>query len=228
MLKPLIHGFHRYGGLVVCVQIMLWSLSGFLMAFWSFGDLYVDPPPAALALADFKLLPPQLEQKIQAQLAVKPDAEKVSIQKVEWVTVAQQPYYRVHLSNQNVLLLDQAGEAQSPLSPALAARIAREQYTGQGELGTVDLLPTSRGNYFSSTPVFKATFQDAQHTEIYIDPQSGTLLARRKALWSWYNRMWEFHLMKYSADASTNKILLLVFATLSFLVSLTGLFKFFR
>lgn len=198
------------------------------MAFWSFGDLYADPPPAALAMTDFKLSPRQLEQKIQRQWPTQAEAEGVHVVKIEWVTVAQQPFYRVYLSNHKVLLLDHTGAAQSPLSPALAASIAREQYTGQGELSTVDLLPTSRGNYFSSTPVFKATFQDAQHTEIYIDPQSGALLARRKALWAWYNRMWEFHLMKYSPDATTNKMLLLVFATLSFLVSLTGLLKFFR
>jgi hypothetical protein len=43
-----------------------------------------------------------------------------------------------------------------------------------------------------------------------------------------YNRMWEFHLMKYTPSPALNKVLLLVFAVLNALVALTGFAKFFR
>ncbi len=216
-LAGLGRGFHRYVGLVVSLQIMLWSLSGFLMAFWNFGDLYTNPAPVPLALEQVKLTPADVKKRISDPVT-----------SLELIMLADQPFYRITSKNQPVQLMDQQGQMHSPISPALAAKIAKYQYLGSGLLQTIDLLPTSEGNYFSSQPVFRARFDDAQKTEIYLDPRSGNLLARRKALWSWYNRMWEFHLMKYSAHAATNKILLLSCAVLSFLVSLTGIFKFLR
>lgn len=226
VLKQIIHGFHRYAGLVICVQIMLWSMSGFLMAFWSFGDLYQDPPPVPLAFESVKLNPQEVLQTL-SRLQSSP-VENDAVLDLKLLMLAGKPFYRIQSTQTPVRLMDQHGNIRSPLDPALAAAIAREQYLGKAPLGTIDLLPTSSGNYVSSTPVFKASFQDAQGTEIYIDPQSGALLARRKALWRWYNRMWEFHLMKYSANNALNKYLLLFSAVISFLVSLTGLFKFFR
>ena len=218
VIKQWVHGFHRYAGLVICLQIMLWSLSGFLMTFWSFGDLYIDPDPIPLAFEKVKLSPSQVSQLLKEE----------DLLDLKLLMLAGEPFYRIQSAKAPVRLMDQQGKIRSPIAPALAAAIAREQYLGAGTLSTIDLLPTSRGNYVSSTPVFKASFQDAARTEVYIDPQSGALLARRKALWRWYNRMWEFHLMKYSSHNALNKYLLLFSAVISFLVSLTGLLKFFR
>ena len=200
-------------------------MSGFLMAFWSFGDLYQDPPPVPLSLEKVKLSPRQVEQNLAR---LEPSSAQNEILDLRLLMLAGAPFYRIQSAHTPVRLMDQEGKIRSPLDPALAAAIAREQYLGNAPLGTIDLLPTSKGNYVSVTPVFKASFQDAQGTEIYIDPQSGALLARRKALWRWYNRMWEFHLMKYSQNPILNKYLLLFSAIISFLVSLTGLLKFSR
>lgn len=60
---------------------------------------------------------------------------------------------------------------------------------------------------------------------MYIDPKSGELLAKRKGIWSFYNTMWEFHLMKYTSNNSLNKNILLLSALISFIVSLTGFIK---
>lgn len=193
------------------------------MTFWSFGDLYQNPPATPLALTQVKLSP----QTLSTQLKHSIPTQKSPATRIELVMLANSPYYRVHYPDHSVYLVDQSGQVHHPISPELAASIAREQYLGQGTLATIDFLPESSGNYFSSQPVYKALFQDPQATEVYINPQSGELLARRKALWRWYNRMWEFHLMKYTSHAPLNKYLLLLSAVLSFGVSLTGLFKFF-
>jgi len=213
-----LHFLHRYGGLIVSLQLLLWSLSGFLMAFWSFGDLYVDPEPQALDPAKFSLSPQAVTQYLPPQ---------TQVQSLELVLLADQPVYRVRRIGQPPLLLDPNGQHLSPLSTEYATTLGRSLYLGTGELLRTELLPRSQGNYVSSTPVYRLQFADAQRTEIYLDPNSGQLLARRKALWRWYNRMWEVHLMKYTPSATVNKLLLLAFALLTFVVSLTGLFKFF-
>lgn len=212
-----LHAFHRYAGLLVSLQLLLWSLGGLCMAFWSFGDLYTDPPPQALNWSDIQLNPAALAQILPMGTEVKT---------IQLIAPAGQPLYRVSSLEGKSFLIDQAGQLQTPLSEALATELAKAYYAGEGVLRTLELLPNSTGNYVSSTPVYRAMFADSQQTEIYLHPDSGQLLGRRKALWSWYQRFWRFHLMQYTPSAAWNKGLLLFFAALTFLVSLTGLLQF--
>jgi len=126
------------------------------------------------------------------------------------------------------VLINQEGQKISPLSLEMAKRLALFHYTGQGQIKDLQLLATSDGNYVSSSPVYRAQFEDPQGSELYLDPNTGDLLARRKALWFWYHWIWQFHLMKYTPSPLVNRVLLFVFASLSFLVSLTGLIKFWQ
>lgn len=215
----LLRYLHRYGGLLVSLQILVWSLGGFFMAFWNFSDLYVDPPVQPIHWQAVKLSTTEIPALLPAN---------TQIQSIRLFNLGSEPFYLVERSNQSPLLLDQKGQIQSPLSPELATTQARSLYTGSGHLQTIDLLPHSTGNYVSDKPVYRARFDDAQKSEIYLDPNSGQLLGRRKAIWRWYNRFWTWHLMKYSPNAQANKLLLLGFAGLAFVVSLTGIWKFFR
>lgn len=212
-----IHGFHRYAGLLVSLQILVWSLGGFFMAYWSFGDLYAQVPQPAIVWQAVKLSPQQI-----------PALFKKPIQSVALISLAGSPLYLVSFANETDQLVDQSGQKLSPLSLEWARRLAMFHYTGEGQLKDLQLLATSSGNYVSSTPIYRAQFDDAQQSELYLDPNTGELLARRKALWFWYQWMWQFHLMKYTPSPLLNRLLLFAFAGLSFLVSATGLIKFWK
>lgn len=189
------------------------------MAFWDFGDLYANRPPQTLELSQATLSPQELTAFLPPQSR---------LQALELITLNDQFYYRVSRINDSTLLMDMQGQIHSPLSLEMAKTLGQVYYLGSAKLKSIDFLPESKGNYYASTPVYRLRFDDAQKTEIFIDPDSGSLLARRKALWRWYNRFWEFHLMKYTPSAKLNKILLLSFAVLAVWVSLSGVLKFFK
>lgn len=218
--RRLLDGLHRYLGLVAFGQVLLWSLSGVLMYTLDFGDLYRDPPPAPLPLQQ-SLNPEQLQQRLQQLL---PGQRLTGLQ---LRNLGGALAYRLETAD-TTLLLDARGQRLDPLSPAWAQRIAVAGYTGSGRVRQVERLPRSDGNYVSARPIYRIRFDDAQSTEIYVDPASGELLARRKALWGLYNRMWEFHLMKYTPFPALNKSLLLLFAVINAVVALTGLLRFVR
>lgn len=222
MLLKLLNWIHRWIGLLVFGQVLLWSLGGLLMAGLNFGDLYREPPPAPLSVTGATLSPDALAQHLQH---VAPGSQLLGIRVRN---VAGELVYQLDHLKGPPLLFNRQGQVISPISPALAERVARLGYTGTGPVNQTELLPTSTGNYVSSQPIYRITFADAQKTEIYVDPNTGSLLARRKALWALYNRMWEFHLMKYTPSPAVNKALLLLFAVLNALVALTGFAKFFR
>ncbi|MEZ0374199.1 MAG: PepSY domain-containing protein [Candidatus Sericytochromatia bacterium] len=220
-IKRLLNASHRWLGLLAFAQVLLWSLSGFLMYSLDFSDLYADPPPAPLPLSQAELTP----QTLQSRLAQLHPGSKLTGLQIR--NIGGQLAYQLTGTSSAPLLLDASGAALK-IDSQLATRVARLGYTGQGQVRQTELLPSSAGNYFSSTPVYLVRFDDPQQTEIYIDPASGSLLARRKALWGLYNQMWEFHLMKYTPFKAVNKALLLIFAILNALVALTGFLKFFR
>ena len=218
----LINALHRYLGLLAFGQVLLWSLSGALMYTLDFADLYADPPPRALPLAQATLTPQGLQKRLQTLI---PGSQLTGL-RVQ--NLGGELTYLLERSQGAPMLLDARGQRLDPIPAGLAAKVAQAGYTGQGKLSGSELLPASHGNYASSRPIYRIRFADAQQTEIYVDPGTGALLARRKALWGLYNRMWEFHLMKYTPWSGFNKLLLLVFAVLNGLVALTGFVKFFR
>jgi hypothetical protein len=221
-LRRAIDLFHRYIGLLAFAQVFLWSLSGFLMYSLDFSDLYREPPEPALPLSTTGLPPQTLQTRLRV---LRPDSQLTGI---AVRNLGGQLVYQLNHSAGAPLLLDAQGQQINPISPELAAKVAQAGYTGKAQIQQTKLLQSSTGNYMSAQPVYRVRFEDAQHTDIYIDPETGRLLARRKALWGLYNRMWEFHLMKYTPWSGVNKSLLLIFAVLNALVALTGLLKFFR
>jgi len=213
---------HRYLGLLAFGQVLLWSLSGFLMYSLDFSDLYRDSPPQPLVLS------PQTPALHTLQSRLDLLSPGSQLLKVELNNLAGETVYLLSHTKGPALLLSAAGEPLSPLSPKRVRAIALSQYQGKAAISELQLLPKSVGNYVSGVPVYRVVFGDDAKTEMYIDPQTGALLARRKALWGLYNRMWEFHLMKYTPSQPLNKFLLLGFAVLNAGVALTGFMKFFR
>lgn len=215
-------GFHRYAGMIILAQVMVWSLGGLVIFFIDFSDLYVFKDPQPVALNQAKLSPATIEQRIKQQYP------KAIISSLTVRNVAGQIFYTAQLipTTRQVLL-----NAQGQILPALPEKLIRimaeENYKGDGLFKRADLLSRSSGNYVSSTPIYRATFTDEQKTEMYFDPKTGQILAKRRWPWAIYNKIWEWHLMKYTGDSQTNKGLLLGFALLTMAVSLTGGLKFF-
>jgi hypothetical protein len=216
------NSLHKYIGLLVFGQVLLWSIGGFLMYSLDFSDLYADPQPLPLVFKEPSLSPQTLQTRLNELV---PGSRLL---KIEVRNLAGQMVYLLSHTGGGTLLLNVHAVRLNPLSLDLARTVAQAGYIGAGKMTQLELLPKSAGNYFSAVPVYRAQFNDSQKTEIYIDPQTGALLARRKALWSLYNRMWEFHLMKYTPSKEFNKSLLLLFAVLNGLVALTGFLKIFR
>ncbi len=221
-LRRLVDLAHRWIGLLVFGQVLAWSIGGCLMYTLDFSDLYTDPPTQVLQLPQTTLSPGQLQQKLSQLI---PGSQLTA---VDVKNVGGKLAYLLKRDKGPPVLIGSDGQRLDPLKPEWAATIAQLGYTGTGQINRTELLKESKGNYFSSSPIYRVSFDDDQKTEIYVDPVTGDLLARRKALWGLYNRMWELHLMKYTPWPGVNKMLLLVFAILNALVALTGFVKFFR
>ena len=212
---------HRYLGLIIFLQVILWSFSGFFMYFLDFSDLYNIPPDKPINMAaniiDIKDVKDIIEQNFPK--------EKISA--IYLKNISGNAYYDIKTEKRE-FLINQDKKVIDKIPEKMVEIISKEKYTGKGNIQKIELLKESKGNYYSSSPIYKVSYDDSQKSEIYINPNNGELLAKRKALWGFYNTMWEYHLMKYTSNTKVNKNLLLISAIISLFVSVTGFLKFFR
>lgn len=212
---------HRYLGLLIFAQVLLWSVGGMLMAGLNFSDLYQEPSLQSLPFTPSNVSFEDVQSAFES-LVPKSQWLEIKLQNIGGHLV----YGLTH--PKGLLLVNADGKVLNTVPESWIREVAVQGYTGKGHLKSVTLLDSSKGNYYSTTPVYRADFEDTQGTEIYISPQSGQLLARRKRLWALYNWMWEMHLMKLTPWPKVNKTLLFTFAVLNSLVAITGFVKFFR
>jgi uncharacterized membrane protein YkoI len=212
---------HRNFGLIIFLQVILWSFSGFFMYFLDFSDLYNIPPDKPLnlnsAIPDIKDIKQVINKKFPEQ----------KIFSISLKNMAGELYYVVKAEKKE-FLISQNQQIIEKVPEDLIKKISAEKYIGNGKISRIELLNESSGNYFSAKPIYRISYDDSQKSEMYINPGNGEVLAKRKALWSFYNTMWEYHLMKYTSNQKLNKNLLLISAVFSLFVSVTGFIKFFK
>lgn len=212
---------HKYLGIIIFTQLLIWSFSGFVIYYLDFSDLYTNPPEKNINFSEIKLDINDIKTILKREnLFDKTTSININ-------SIGNTYFYKIDLSTSPfTLIIDQKGQIVKQIDKNLVKEIVLQKLTNKGaKIKNIDLLKESTGNYYSKTPIYKVTFEDKEKSEMYIDPNSGQLLAKRKAIWSFYNTMWEFHLMKYTSNNSLNKNILLISALISFIVSLTGFLK---
>jgi hypothetical protein len=105
------------------------------------------------------------------------------------------------------------GEMLSPLSAQTIESLATSYYAGTGGVERAERIQETpveaRGK---RAPLWRVDFDDAFDTTLYLDPDTGTLVARRHRWWRVYDTFWMLHLMDYGdeRDDVNNELLRLV------------------
>ncbi len=209
---------HKFLGLVIGVQILLWVSGGFVMSFFDIERVRGEhlmaahaprPLPAAAvpaavraAIGDRGVLSLSMEVRLDRPLA-------------EIVFADGGGRALVDLESAAVL---------SPLDAGWAERIARADYAGKADIAAVELIrENSPQEYRGPLPVWRVALADDEETTLYISPETGRVLARRNRIWRLYDVFWMLHIMDYDARVNFNHPLLVGAALLAVLMAASGL-----
>ena len=212
--------WHRWLGYLVALQVLAWVLGGAVFAWlpfqgWVKGHDHVSKPVPAVA--------PGWAQRLASTL---PADE--ALQSVQSVATARGTAWRLR-SPRGERWVNADGRALVPPDAASVAAFATSLYKGPGRLAGVETLqtvPTRLGlvqELASAQPVWRARFDDAWQTRLYIDSRSGELLAVRNEAWVWYDFFWRLHVMDYGGGEDFNNPLLRAASPLALSLVLTGL-----
>lgn len=206
---------HKWIGLVVGVQLLVWTLSGFYMVVidldFIHGDhLIREEAPRSLEVAE-------LGDPLLAVRAV-PGATGVRLHRVlgRDVYIAAGP--------QGDVAMDARSLERLPRPTATdIRRIAQERFNGSEAIVGAELLEEVpfeiRGR---RAPLWRVQFEGWNKPTLYVSASTGELLSRRHELWRVFDFLFGLHIMDYSERENPNNLLLRAFSWAALTLTLTG------
>ena len=189
---------HRYLGLVIGIQLLLWTLSGLIFSWNSIKSvrgehLISEPAPIDLKTKSLEKLESiiQLVQDDQAVLSV------------TLRTMLNRPVYELAFKQDDklgfVLVDAQTGQKLTPIDKDIAKRIAQNDFAEDVDVRSVELIESagSHSEYRGKElPAYRVVLEHPTDTAIYVSAKRGVVTTRRNNQW----RMFEFFLMLHTMD----------------------------
>jgi len=216
-MTPLLRKLHKWVGLLVSVQFLLWLASGLVMSLFDHhvvaGQAHRAPVKAAAAWPVAELMAPT------AVLA----AAKQPVESLDSHWLAQVPAYRMK-NSEGTWLVDARSGASLQVTSAHALEVARADYQGEGRPGTPQLQnePTLETRKHQG-PSWRVDFDDDDATTIYVSAEDGRILERRNTTWRLFDIAWMLHIMDYSGREDFNNSLVVMAAVAGLWMALTGI-----
>ncbi|WP_374764433.1 PepSY domain-containing protein [Yunchengibacter salinarum] len=204
---------HKWGGLLLAVQFLFWTLSGAVMSWLQLETVRSEHrlaalPPASLPaarMADLLAVAGPLDVR-GLRLARLGDAA---------LLVAETPDGPRLLDGTN-------GTPRGPLGADEAATLARQHVKDAPPVRAVRALDHNPVTYRGPMPAYQVVFDDPEGLVVYVSKDSARVTARRSDLWRLFDFVWMLHIMDYDQRENINNPLLMLFAATAVLFVITG------
>ena len=217
-LRRRAHRAHRWLGLVVGLQVFAWLAGGLVMTALPIERVRGEHRVAAAA--PLSVRPASLIPFEAAAAAA--SADRVAAGSLE--AFLGRPAWRVEGADGTAVLVDAlTGAVLSPLDEGAARAVALADYAGPGTLAGVRLLEEPPSEYARSGPGWRAVFDDADRTALYVTADTGEVAARRGRTWRAFDLAWRVHVMDYDDGADFNHPLVRAMAGAGTLFAASGL-----
>ena len=219
---------HRLLGLIIGLQLLLWTLSGL---YFSWNDIekvrgeHLAAGPAALALNDPTLLPPHVVATLLTQRV--PAIEKIT--SISLRPLLNDTVYEIRYSVDGQArygLVDaRTGAARSPLGRDEAVAVARADFVPEAAVLKTELVEEV-GNHSEyrdrELPAYRVEFDHPSGTRVYVSADRGIVTARRNNTWRVFDFLWMFHIMDYQTRDNINNLILRVLSILGLTTVVSG------
>jgi hypothetical protein len=207
--------WHIWLGWAAAIPLLLWIISGVFMTLRPIeevrgGDLRREPAPFAPQV----LVAPKLDAPVTRLVLVQQGPRAV------WaVTGADKAQARYSADS---------GAALGPVGVIEARALAELAYAGPAPLTAIRRFNAEAAplDLRRPRPSWQASFDDGTH--VYIDADTGEVLALRSQWWQAYDFMWGLHIMDPMGREDTSHWLLWLFGGIALVTSVFGTTLLFR
>lgn len=210
---------HKWLGLLVGIQLVIWSVSGFYMVVVDIdiihGDHLVQPKSnlSAISIEQFS------ENLIELSES-NPEAQTIALK-----SVGNRPVMVVRTSTETQLFDLAVSQPITAVDADTANRLAQSYYAGSGNITETSLISSDPPGEISARhlPVWRVDFDDVWGSTLYISATSGALATRRHTLWRAFDFLWMLHIMDYDERENVNNWILRAVSLLAMLLVLSGI-----
>jgi len=228
-MKPrkLTYTAHRYLALVVALQLLAWSIGGFLFSILDIQGVRGETDARMITNM------PLDEQSFQSLPASISNAiNELNAEEIATITLTDRglgPHWEIRDAHAHLLArLDPTGVPTDLISSEDAQSIASSDFKHEATVADTTLfdensesIPTEYRE--GKLPVYRITLDHPKNPHIYIDAQIGRITARRNDSWRTFDFFWMLHTMDYANRDNFNHPLLSIASMLAILTSLTGI-----
>ena len=210
---------HKWIGLLIGLQFLLWTLSGTVMALLPMEEVAGGErrAPAKVQLGDADGWP-----AVQRQLQSTP------ISGASLRPLLDRYIYEVSTPTR-VELFDAVSGKAIEIDADLARQVATAAYTGSGAVKRVaplDEITLAVRDH--ELPIWRVDFADKTNSSFYVSGSTGALLERRNDTWRMWDFFWMLHNMDYVNRTSFNHPLIIILGFAAVWLAITGVWLLFR
>ncbi len=225
--KKKLYFTHRWLALVIGLQLLAWSLGGFMFSILDIDNVHGDwerdmrpPPPLDIELVT--LTPADALAAAAAEGIAREDVVRVSIgQRFEGIG-----YDLLNERGVAIATVDAAsGVVTQRISQNEAAQAALSDFTPDATVRSVEYLEGDAPSEYRGNPmpVYRVDLEHPKNPHIYLSPVTGEVIKRRNRPWRIFDFFWMLHIMDYRERSDFNHWLLSGASAVAILTSTTGL-----
>lgn len=207
--------WHIWLGWLAAIPLVLWTLSGLFMTLRPIDEVRgTDLRAEAAPLDTAKLVVPALTEPVS---------------KLALVDEGGRPVWVASFADQGTGRWSAAdGKQLGPVGVIEARYLAETALAGNARVTAITRFAADQAplDLRRERPSWQATFADG--TNVYIDADTGEVLALRTGWWRVYDFMWGLHIMDPMGRENTSHVLLWLFGVAALITSLIGTTLLFR
>ncbi|RZS99800.1 PepSY domain-containing protein [Aquimarina brevivitae] len=201
---------HRYLGLFLGVQFLMWTISGIYFSWSDIDEIHGD---------HFKKVQKPITHKLSEPNSV---LANYTISSLNLHTIADQPYYWI---NDSILVHAYTGVEKSLITEQEAKAVAKRHIIDGLNIKTIKRIDAV-GNYHEyrgrPLPAYAITYDHPDRLVAYVSAKDGLFQRVRHQSWRWFDFLWMTHTMDYQGRDDFNTLLLRVFSALGLITVLSG------
>lgn len=208
---------HKWLGLMIALQVVLWAASGVMFAWLDHGKVSAEGSVRSVEPA---VLAPALVRK--EPTAWLDEYARQDLYDVRAVSLADRWVWRVELQDRVELRALEDG-APVDLDEPWVRKLALGRYAGGGGLLAVTLQTQPDIESRAQGPVWRARFDDSQRTALYFAADDGHFIAAHTSSWRVYDFFWMLHTMDYAGRDNFNNPLIVIIGMAALWLSISGI-----
>ncbi len=216
-MMRLLRKLHKWIGLLIGVQVLLWLLSGLIISLldpekvsgkqWSSTSVAEPQTLGSVTLLEPAELPAGLlKSALGIDLTYWHGKPVYLVKRADGETL-------VDATDGSIIVFDKTG----------AEQLARKDFSGEGEIVSIESgMAPERETRDSQGAYWRVNFSDRSNTAIYISASTGEILERRNSFWRVRDFFWMLHIMDYPGRENFNNPLVITVALIAIWLGISG------